>query len=96
MRYPHDRPSVYFYWDDLPSRRLNPQNAGSRDRTGEGQGCSNGRRWLALNDCDYGQSHLGSEAGEEHQCGKCSGAENRNSGDESGHLNVPRVLHEDG
>ena len=26
----------YFYWDDLPSRGLNPPNAGSRDRAGEG------------------------------------------------------------
>lgn len=24
VRYPDDRPSQYFYWDDLPSRRLNP------------------------------------------------------------------------
>ena len=24
VRYPDDRPSVYFYWDDLPSRRLIP------------------------------------------------------------------------
>ena len=24
VRYPDGRPSVYFYWDDLPSRRLNP------------------------------------------------------------------------
>jgi hypothetical protein len=24
VRLPDDRPSVYFYWDDLPSRRLNP------------------------------------------------------------------------
>jgi hypothetical protein len=24
VRYPDDRPNVYFYWDDLPSRRLNP------------------------------------------------------------------------
>ena len=22
--FPDDRPSQYFYWDDLPSRRLNP------------------------------------------------------------------------
>ena len=22
VRYPDDRPSQYFYWDDLPSRRL--------------------------------------------------------------------------
>jgi hypothetical protein len=25
VRYPDGRPSVYFYWDNLPSRRLNPQ-----------------------------------------------------------------------
>ena len=25
VRYPDDRPSVYFYWDDLPSRRLRPE-----------------------------------------------------------------------
>lgn len=24
VRYPDGRPSVYFYWDALPSRRLNP------------------------------------------------------------------------
>jgi hypothetical protein len=24
VRFPDDRPSQYFYWDDLPSRRLNP------------------------------------------------------------------------
>jgi hypothetical protein len=24
VRYPDGRPSIYFYWDDLPSRRLNP------------------------------------------------------------------------
>jgi len=24
VRYPDGRPSQYFYWDDLPSRRLNP------------------------------------------------------------------------
>jgi hypothetical protein len=24
VRFPHDRPSVWFYWDDLPGRRLNP------------------------------------------------------------------------
>jgi hypothetical protein len=24
VRYPDDRPSVYFHWDDLLSRRLNP------------------------------------------------------------------------
>ena len=47
-----------------------------------------------LNDCDYGQSHLGSEVSGEHQCGKCSGAENTDSGDESGHLKYPLVLHE--
>jgi hypothetical protein len=22
VRFPDDRPSIYFYWDDLPSRRL--------------------------------------------------------------------------
>jgi hypothetical protein len=42
----------------------------------------------ALNDCDNGQSHLGSEVRGE-QCDKCSGGENTDSGDESGHLNVP-------
>ena len=25
VRFPGDRPSVYFYWDDLPSRRLRPE-----------------------------------------------------------------------
>ena len=25
VRYPDDRPSVYFFWDDLPGRRLNPE-----------------------------------------------------------------------
>jgi hypothetical protein len=25
VRFPDDRPSQFFYWDDLPSRRLNPQ-----------------------------------------------------------------------
>ena len=25
VRYPDDRPSVYFCWDDLPSRRLRPE-----------------------------------------------------------------------
>jgi len=25
VRYPDGRPSVYFYWDDLPSRRLRPE-----------------------------------------------------------------------
>ena len=24
VRFPDDRPSRYFYWDDLPSRRLRP------------------------------------------------------------------------
>lgn len=24
VRFPDDCPSQYFYWDDLPSRRLNP------------------------------------------------------------------------
>jgi hypothetical protein len=24
VRFPDGRPSQYFYWDDLPSRRLNP------------------------------------------------------------------------
>jgi len=42
----------------------------------------------ALNDCDNGQHDLGSEIRVE-QSGKCSGAENTDSGDESGHLDVP-------
>jgi hypothetical protein len=25
VRFPDDRPSQYFYWDDLPSRRLRPE-----------------------------------------------------------------------
>ena len=25
VRFPDDRPSQFFYWDDLPSRRLNPE-----------------------------------------------------------------------
>jgi hypothetical protein len=25
VRYPDDRPSQYFYWDDLPGRRLRPE-----------------------------------------------------------------------
>ena len=25
VRFPDDRPSQYIYWDDLPSRRLNPE-----------------------------------------------------------------------
>ena len=25
VRYPDGRPSQYFYWDDLPSRRLRPE-----------------------------------------------------------------------
>jgi hypothetical protein len=41
-----------------------------------------------LNDCKYGQGHLSSKVRGE-QCGKCSGAENTDGGDESGHLNVP-------
>jgi hypothetical protein len=24
VRFPDGRPSVYFYWDDVPSRRLRP------------------------------------------------------------------------
>jgi hypothetical protein len=24
VRYPDDRPSRYFYWDDIPARRLRP------------------------------------------------------------------------
>jgi hypothetical protein len=25
IRFPDDRPSQYFYWDDLPARRLRPE-----------------------------------------------------------------------
>jgi len=25
VRFPADRPTQYFYWDDLPSRRLRPE-----------------------------------------------------------------------
>jgi len=25
VRFPDDRPSQYFYWDDLPNRRLRPE-----------------------------------------------------------------------
>jgi hypothetical protein len=25
VRFPDDRPSVHFYWDDIPSRRLRPE-----------------------------------------------------------------------
>jgi hypothetical protein len=29
VRFPDGRPSKYFYWDDLPSRRLRPDLVGS-------------------------------------------------------------------
>jgi hypothetical protein len=25
VRFPDDRPSQYFYWDDIPARRLRPE-----------------------------------------------------------------------
>ena len=25
VRYPDGRPSIYFYWDDIPARRLRPE-----------------------------------------------------------------------
>jgi hypothetical protein len=25
VRFPNDRPSQYFYWDDIPARRLRPE-----------------------------------------------------------------------
>ena len=28
VRYPDERPRHYFYWDDLPGRRLNPETLG--------------------------------------------------------------------
>ena len=27
VRFSDGRPSVYFYWDDIPGRRLNPEQA---------------------------------------------------------------------
>jgi hypothetical protein len=41
VRFPDDRPSQYFYFDDLPSRRLR-RNVGPRDSAGEGEGGSEG------------------------------------------------------
>jgi len=29
VRFPDGRPSVYFYWDDIPARRLSPQQMDS-------------------------------------------------------------------
>ena len=29
VRFPDGRPSVYFYWDDIPGRRLRPQQMDS-------------------------------------------------------------------
>jgi hypothetical protein len=44
VRYPDDRPSQYFYWDDLPSRRLNRATLDREtDRSGAGKGLSKGR-----------------------------------------------------
>lgn len=44
-----------------------------------------------LNYCDYGQRQLGSEVRGAEQCSKCSGAENADGGDQSGHRDVPRI-----
>lgn len=52
------------------------------------------QRTRVLNDCNYGQSHLGSEVGGE-QYGQCSGAENT-GGDECGHLNLPPCCRREG
>ena len=29
VRFPDGRPSIYFYWDDIPTRRLSPQQMDS-------------------------------------------------------------------
>ena len=29
VRFPDGRPSVFFYWDDIPGRRLNPEQMDS-------------------------------------------------------------------
>ena len=31
VRFPDGRPSVYFYWDDVPSRRLRPEQMTSEE-----------------------------------------------------------------
>ena len=43
IRFPDGRPSRYFYWDDLPSRRLRPDLVDSGDGAGAGQGVCEGR-----------------------------------------------------
>ena len=42
-RYP-DRPSQYFYWDDIPARRLRPETMDREYGAGECKGGSKGRR----------------------------------------------------
>ena len=70
--------------------------SGLRSLTDQLPAAGKGCRWVGaprrpLNYCDYGQRHLGSEVrGEEHSS-KCSGAENADGGDESGHWDVPCI-----
>jgi hypothetical protein len=42
VRFPDGRPSKYFYWDDLPSRRLRPDLVGSEVALEQAKGFRSG------------------------------------------------------
>ena len=51
VRFPDSRPSRYFYWDDIPGRRLRPDLTDKLDCQAGGQGVRERRaarvRWVA-------------------------------------------------
>ena len=44
VRFPDGRPSKYFYWEDIPGRRLRSEQANSKQAPRRGQGFRAGRR----------------------------------------------------
>ena len=60
IRFPHGRESIYFYWDDIPARRLDLDDEVDRESgTGAGKGGSKGRKKSQLiNACELTGSSM--------------------------------------
>ena len=47
VRFPDGRPSMYYYWDDIPGRRLNPEQMDSNRALEAAKTFARGEREIA-------------------------------------------------